>query len=181
MANGWPTALPPSTSTPTPRRPSCGCSQLQAANPQGHRRPARRRWHSVLPDGKRILFLSSRSGSQQIWLASFDSATGTTRNPYDAAPANGPFQLTHNSVEPDNALWSPDGKFIVFTADVYPDCPAFSESTAASEGSEADTCNSSRDKAAADSKVKAQIFTTYSIAIGTTTPERSAATCFPSL
>jgi len=111
------------------------------------------------PDGKRILFLSSRSGSQQIWLASFDSATGTTRNPYDAAPANGPFQLTHNSVEPDNALWSPDGKFIVFTADVYPDCPAFSESTAASEGSEADTCNSSRDKAAADSKVKAQIFT----------------------
>jgi dipeptidyl aminopeptidase/acylaminoacyl peptidase len=111
------------------------------------------------PDGKRILFLSSRTGSQQIWLASFDSATGATGNPYDAAPADGPFQLTHNSVEPDNAKWSPDGKFIIFTADVYPDCPAFSESTAASEGSEADTCNSSRDKAAADSKVKAQIFT----------------------
>ena len=57
------------------------------------------------PDGKRILFLSSRSGSQQIWLADFDAATGAASNP---------FQLTHNSIEPDNALWSPDGKTIVF-------------------------------------------------------------------
>ena len=111
------------------------------------------------PDGKRILFLSSRSGSQQIWLASFDSATGATGNPYDAAPADGPFQLTHNTVEPDNARWSPDGRFIVFTADVYPDCPAFTEQTAASQGSPADRCNADRDKALADSKVKAQIFT----------------------
>ena len=76
------------------------------------------------PDGKSILFLSSRSGSQQIWLADFDSATGATRNLYDAEPLDGPFQLTHNSVAPDNAKWSPDGKFIVFTSDVYPDCPA---------------------------------------------------------
>jgi dipeptidyl aminopeptidase/acylaminoacyl peptidase len=111
------------------------------------------------PDGKRILFLSGRSGSQQIWLASFDSATGATGNPYNAAPADGPFQLTHNTVEPDNAKWSPDGKFIVFTAAVYPDCPPFTESTAASEGSPSDRCNSDRDKALADSKVKAQIFT----------------------
>ena len=110
------------------------------------------------PDGKRILFLSSRSGSQQIWLASFDSATGATGNPYNAAPADGPFQLTHNTVEPDNAKWSPNGKFIIFTAAVYPDCPAFTEE-AASEGSQPDKCNAGRDKALADSKVKAQIFT----------------------
>jgi dipeptidyl aminopeptidase/acylaminoacyl peptidase len=110
------------------------------------------------PDGKRILFLSSRSGSQQIWLASFDPATGATRNPYNAAPLDGPFQLTHNSVEPDNAKWSPDGKFIIFTAEVYPDCPAFTEEDA-SEGSPCDKCNAERDKAAAESKVKAQIFT----------------------
>ena len=109
-------------------------------------------------DGKRILFLSSRSGSQQIWLASFDSATGATGNPYDAAPIDGPFQLTHNTVEPDNAKWSPDGKFIIFTAAVYPDCPPFTEADA-SEGSQPDKCNADRDKAAADSKVKAQIFT----------------------
>jgi dipeptidyl aminopeptidase/acylaminoacyl peptidase len=93
------------------------------------------------PDGRRILFLSSRSGSQQIWLASFDAATGATGNPYDAAAADSPFQLTHNSVEPDN-----------------PDCPAFSDQTA-SAGSPPDTCNADRDKALADSKVKARIFT----------------------
>jgi len=109
-------------------------------------------------DNKRILFLSGRSGSQQVWLASFDSATGATGNPYNAAPADGPFQLTHNTVAPDNAQWSPDGKFIVFTAAVYPDCPAFTEE-AASEGSQPDKCNADRDKALADSKVKAQIFT----------------------
>ncbi|MFY9855527.1 MAG: S9 family peptidase [Terracidiphilus sp.] len=110
------------------------------------------------PDGKRILFLSSRSGSQQIWLASFDSATGATGNPYQAAPADGPFQLTHNTVEPDNAIWSHDGNFIIFTAAVYPDCPAFTEE-AASEDSQPDKCNADRDKALANSKVRAQIFT----------------------
>jgi dipeptidyl aminopeptidase/acylaminoacyl peptidase len=110
------------------------------------------------PDGKRILFLSSRSGSQQIWLASFDSATGATGNPYDAASVDGPFQLTHNTVEPDNAKWSPDGKFILFTAAVYPDCPPFTEADA-SEGSQPDKCNVDRDKALADNKVKAQVFT----------------------
>ena len=109
-------------------------------------------------DGKMILFLSSRSGSQQIWLASFNSATGATGSPYDTAPAGDPFQLTHNSVEPDNAKWSPDGKFIVFTANVYPDCPPFSEADA-TEKSQPDVCNAERDKAAADSKVRAQIFT----------------------
>jgi dipeptidyl aminopeptidase/acylaminoacyl peptidase len=101
------------------------------------------------PDGKRILFLSSRSGSQQIWLADFDAPTGSTSNA---------IQLTHNSIEPDNALWSPDGKTIVFTADVYPDCPAFTEANE-SEHSLPDNCNRDRDAALANSKVKAQIFT----------------------
>ena len=109
-------------------------------------------------DGKMILFLSGRSGSQQIWLASFDSATGATGSPYDTAPSGEPFQLTRNSVAPDNAKWSPDGKFIVITANVYPDCPPFTEADA-TEKSRPDVCNAERDKAAADSKVKAQIFT----------------------
>jgi dipeptidyl aminopeptidase/acylaminoacyl peptidase len=68
-------------------------------------------------------------------------------------------QFTHNTVEPENARWSPDGKFIIFTAEVYPDCPAFTPQADASERGPADTCNSTRDKARADSKVKAQIFT----------------------
>ena len=110
------------------------------------------------PDNKHILFLSSRSGSRQIWLASFDSATGATGNPYDPLLPMVLTQLTHNSVEPENAQWSPDGLFIGYTAEVYPDCPPFNED-ADSEGSPSDVCNAARDKAAADSKVKAQIFT----------------------
>jgi dipeptidyl aminopeptidase/acylaminoacyl peptidase len=109
-------------------------------------------------NGKQILFLSGRSGSPQIWLANFDTATGTI-SAYPTADYRDPFQLTHNSIEPDNARWSPDGKFIIFIAAVYPDCPVFTESTAASAGSPSDKCNADRDKAATDSKVKAQIFT----------------------
>jgi dipeptidyl aminopeptidase/acylaminoacyl peptidase len=111
------------------------------------------------PDGKRILFLSSREGGQQVWLADFDPATGETGNAK---------KLTAISTEADNALWSPDGKFIVFTSSVYPDCPAITEADAATGDTGAPTdrsssvgwkCNADRDKALSDSKVKAQIFT----------------------
>ncbi len=97
------------------------------------------------PDGKRILFTSSRDGGQQIWTADFDSATGATSNPK---------KLTAISTEADNAKWSPDSKSIVFTSDVYPGCPAITF-----DNTEGETCNADRDKAKADSKVKAQIFT----------------------
>jgi dipeptidyl aminopeptidase/acylaminoacyl peptidase len=96
-------------------------------------------------DGKQILFESARSGSTQIWLASFDPATGAISNEK---------KLTSISTEADNARWSPDSKSIVFTSSVYPDCPAIT--TTDNSG---DKCNADRDKAAADSKVKAQIFT----------------------
>jgi dipeptidyl aminopeptidase/acylaminoacyl peptidase len=97
-------------------------------------------------DSKRILFLSSREAGQQIWLADFDTATGEASNPK---------KLTTISTEADNARWSPDGHSIVFTSSVYPDCPAISPA----DGGAGDRCNAERDKAAADSKVKAQIFT----------------------
>ena len=67
------------------------------------------------PDGKQIAFLTARDGSQQIWLASFDTATGTMGEPH---------QLTHVSTEADNVTWSPDGKHILFTSSVYPECSA---------------------------------------------------------
>jgi dipeptidyl aminopeptidase/acylaminoacyl peptidase len=98
------------------------------------------------PDGKRILFLSGREGGQQVWLADFDSASGATSNPK---------KLTTISTEADNALWSPDGRFVVFTSSVYPDCPAIT----AADGATGDKCNADRDAALAASKVKAQIFT----------------------
>jgi dipeptidyl aminopeptidase/acylaminoacyl peptidase len=96
-------------------------------------------------DGKRILFLSGREGGQQVWLADFDPATGAATNPT---------KLTTISTEASDTLWSPDGKSVVFTSAVYPDCPAITATDRAG-----DKCNADRDKAAADSKVKAQIFT----------------------
>jgi dipeptidyl aminopeptidase/acylaminoacyl peptidase len=98
------------------------------------------------PDGKRILFLSGRTGAQQIWMAGFDAATGETAHPR---------KLSNLDLGIDSAIWSPDSKSIVFTAPVYPDCPAI-EPNDAGKGAE---CNYERDAALADSKVKAQIFT----------------------
>src|ERR1017187_5937494 len=46
------------------------------------------------PDGKRMLFPSSRGGSQQVWLADFDAATGMTSNAK---------KLTSIATEADNA------------------------------------------------------------------------------
>ncbi|MDE3162347.1 MAG: S9 family peptidase, partial [Acidobacteriota bacterium] len=59
------------------------------------------------------------------------------------------------ATEADNAIWSPDGKSIVFTSAVYPDCPAITTADFVT----GDRCNAARDKAAADNPVKAQIWT----------------------
>ena len=96
-------------------------------------------------DGKRILFLSGREGGQQVWLADFDPATGETSNAK---------KLTAISTEAGDALWSPDGKSVVFTSAVYPDCPAI-----VAGDQSGDKCNADRDQAQAASKVKAQVFT----------------------
>ena len=98
------------------------------------------------PDGHSVLFLSGRQNGQQVWLADFDPATGATSNAK---------KLTAISTEADNAQWSPDGRSVVFTSAVHPDCPAI---TAADSGA-GDKCNAERDATQAASKVKAQIFT----------------------
>lgn len=95
---------------------------------------------------KHILFISGRDGSGQVWTADFDTATGATANAK---------KLTAIATEADNAQWSPDGKFVVFTSAVYPDCPAIKPG----DGGAGDKCNAERDATAAASKVKAQIFT----------------------
>src|SRR3984957_16532668 len=97
-------------------------------------------------DGKRILFLSSRDGGQQVWVADFDPATGATNNAK---------KLTAISTEADNAKWSPDSRSIVFTSSVYPDCPAISTA----DFDTGNKCNAGRDAVLAASKVKAQIWT----------------------
>jgi dipeptidyl aminopeptidase/acylaminoacyl peptidase len=97
-------------------------------------------------DGRAVLFVSGREGGQQVWLADFDPATGATSNAR---------KLTAVATGADNAKWSPDGRFVVFTSAVYPDCPALT----LADDKAGNDCNAERDKAAAESKVKAQIFT----------------------
>jgi dipeptidyl aminopeptidase/acylaminoacyl peptidase len=98
------------------------------------------------PDGHSVLFLSGRSGSQQVWIADFDAATGATTNAK---------KLTTISTEAGDAIWSPDGNSILLTSAVYPDCPAITTADFAT----GDKCNADRDATLAASKVKAQIFT----------------------
>ncbi|KPL03136.1 MAG: hypothetical protein AMJ90_03960 [candidate division Zixibacteria bacterium SM23_73_2] len=61
------------------------------------------------PDGKKIAFLSGRSGSRQIWVISTDGGEAT--------------QLTDFPVSVSEHSWSPDGKWLAFTAEVLPGVP----------------------------------------------------------
>ncbi len=96
------------------------------------------------PDGRRILFVSSRDGGSQVWLADFDTSSGQLTGE--------PRKLTSISTEAAGALWSPDGKNILFTSEIYPDCTL-------APGVVDDACNKARDEERVASKVKARIFT----------------------
>jgi dipeptidyl aminopeptidase/acylaminoacyl peptidase len=97
----------------------------------------RPRW---APDGKRFAFLSNKEGGSQVWIAHFDGAAGTV---------TGVSKLTSIATEAAGELWSPDGKYILFTSDVYPECNG-----ARDEGD----CNAAKLKEAETSKVKALTF-----------------------
>ncbi len=90
-------------------------------------------------------------------MCDFDSGSG--------ALTGKPHQVTDISTGADGGIWSPDGKNIVFVSAVYPDCKD-------------DACNKQRDEELKKSKVKAKIFSrSCSIAIGTRSPNSSAAIC----
>ena len=59
-------------------------------------------------------------------------------------------KLTSMATEASGELWSPDGKNILFTSDVYPECDGTPEAETA--------CNASKLKEFKESKVKALIF-----------------------
>jgi dipeptidyl aminopeptidase/acylaminoacyl peptidase len=89
------------------------------------------------PDGKRLIWTSKATDPTQIWMCDF--------NPEAGQVVGKPHQVTNISTGADGALWSPDGKNIVFVSAVYPDCKD-------------DACNKQRDEELKKSKVKAKIF-----------------------
>ena len=98
----------------------------------------RPRW---APDGKRFAFLSTKEGGSQVWIADFDGAAGAVTAVH---------KLTSIATEAAGELWSPDGKNVLFTSDVYPEC----DGAPANE----DTCNGRKLEAPRKSQVKALIF-----------------------
>jgi len=90
----------------------------------------RARW---APDSRRIAYISDRGGSSQIWLMDIDGANAK--------------QITTISSEADGELFASDGKNLVFTSDVYPECGAD------------DTCNQLHLDADKANKVHARIYT----------------------
>ncbi len=98
----------------------------------------RPRW---APDGRRFAFISNKEGGSQVWIAEFDGTAGAV---------SGVHKLTSIVTEAGGELWSPDGKNILFTSDVYPECDGAPEAEVA--------CNERNHEEVGDSKVKAIIF-----------------------
>src|SRR5579862_5716536 len=83
-----------------------GPERVLIANQDGDRP----RW---APDGKRFAFISNKEEGSQVWIADFSGTQGTVTAVH---------RLTLNALEAGGELWSPDGKNILFTSDVYPEC-----------------------------------------------------------
>jgi dipeptidyl aminopeptidase/acylaminoacyl peptidase len=116
--------------------PTAGGQEREIIADQDSDRP---RW---APDGHHFAFLSTKEGGSQVWIAEFNYLDGTV---------TGVHRLTSIATEASGELWSPDGKNILFTSDVYPECDG---APATEQG-----CNAKKLKEAEQSKVKAQIFT----------------------
>jgi dipeptidyl aminopeptidase/acylaminoacyl peptidase len=115
--------------------PRAGKQEREIIADQDGDRP---RW---APEGKQFAFLSTKEGGSQVWIADFDSAVGTVTAAH---------KLTDIVTEAGGELWSPDGKNILFTSDVYPNCTFDDRGEAG--------CNKVALDAAQNGKVKAQIF-----------------------
>jgi dipeptidyl aminopeptidase/acylaminoacyl peptidase len=89
----------------------------------------RPRWS---PDGKRLAWVSNRSGAQQVWLMDADGRNAR--------------QVTKLATEVSGVLFSPDGKNLVFVSSVYPDCKD-------------EACNEQRLEQAKKGKVQARVYT----------------------
>ncbi len=116
--------------------PTAGGRERELIAEQDADRP---RW---APDGKRLAFLSTKQKGSQVWIADFDGGSGTVIRTS---------RLTDVATEAGGELWSPDGKNVLFTSDVYPECDV--------DLTDVGNCNAKKVTEAEQSKVKAQIFT----------------------
>jgi dipeptidyl aminopeptidase/acylaminoacyl peptidase len=62
------------------------------------------------PDGRQIAFIMAKDGNANIFLVSAQGGGGETK------------QVTNISTGVADQLWSPDGKWMAFSTDVYPEC-----------------------------------------------------------
>ncbi len=74
------------------------------AHPTGESSPT---WSN---DGKHVYFLSTRSGSSQVWRIAVDGGEA--------------FQVSHQPLDVDNLILSPDGTKMAFTMEVFPNASA---------------------------------------------------------
>jgi len=84
-------------------------------------------------DSKSIAFISNRSGLTEIWIMRADGSD--------------PRQVTAISSGAGGVIYTPDNKKLLFTSDVYPDCPD-------------DACNKTRIDADKNNPVQARSYTT---------------------
>lgn len=89
----------------------------------------RPRWS---PDSKRLLFVSDRAGSSQVWMMNADGSAQK--------------QVTKLATEASGVLPFPDGKRILFVSEVYPECND-------------EACNERMLKEEKEAKSKARVYT----------------------
>src|SRR6266480_4638269 len=79
------------------------------------------------PDGKWVLFsavdvdLATNKKTPQIWIVPLEGGSQVWIADFDGTGGNvtGVFQLTSIATEAGGELWSPDGKRVLFTSDIY--------------------------------------------------------------
>jgi dipeptidyl aminopeptidase/acylaminoacyl peptidase len=106
--------------------PVAGGSPVAITNEGTNQRP---RWTA---DSGRIVFVSNRGGSSQVWSMKPDGSEAKA--------------ITNISTGASGVIVSPDDKWVLFNSDVYPDCAD-------------DDCNKTKAEAAKTNKVQARVYT----------------------